>query len=549
MQKILIATWGLPWNDPSSLDKNKKYLWKEALYVFNNKKDSSLRRTTLPLLLEELKPNTTFIFVQDTVAVRLNKNIDNYYKLCEIVKEAFYSFVKEMLSQKPIDNINIKVLPGVGKYSWSGSQFIFQGRLKDYYSLLLYELYTYFRNNLIDESEIELILDASHGLNYTHMLTHKAIVELGSILALIYKTKFTLLNSEPVLESGKEYIIHEVESSYLAPPSSLRKLNNNMFNQNVKNKEYAELLRKERFAYISNEELEELNTFSGSIINGLPLALSSFYPINYKLNDRLESCIKYFTNEVRIHKNNHSRIINRNISLSNNFDTLVMLALLSHILKLSRRKELIIDLDSDVSTDNSLTTINKRVYKRVGRIKALIATEYRNLLNLSRLLKWDENITEKENLIEYLKEKIDRRLEIKGYNYCYDSDNNIRELKIITEDYNIMIRLDNNNKCYLMKDNKIIDELLVIKIDNDIIISKYLDVSWKSIATYTLQTEDNLNNYLNSNRFERNFLAHVGLEKNLTLIRYDKENNNYVIKYDTNYKKYIMTKSQLGLIK
>lgn len=210
--KILVAIWG------------NFSAWKDANYRYKNKIYTS--STTLPLLLDTIKPNYTYIILADTLMDKYD-NIFTYQEGLARIKNEAGAFIKEKIRSYPTklkeDNINILILPAVGTFSRSR----FVGNPNNFYALVYFELARNILRNLgsklafISENNkpcLELYLDITHGLNFMTMMTYRAVKDILQIIAYFCNVRLIVLNSDPLVGSGNiDLNINEIEKINVIP--------------------------------------------------------------------------------------------------------------------------------------------------------------------------------------------------------------------------------------------------------------------------------------------------------------------------------------------
>jgi len=184
--KILLSVWG-----------NFKN-WKPIKYSYNSFSKTSI--SSFPIIKEVENPNYSVIIISDTLlnqALDKNNNIQNYKMIKDLLKDDTNNFYNSEFSFTANEVI---ISYGFGEFD--KTKFI--GNAMDFYYNLFKELAFYFTDLLskLDNNQIEVIFDATHGLNYNIILTYKALIDVLEILAYCYNIKLKVLNSDPLIGSN-----------------------------------------------------------------------------------------------------------------------------------------------------------------------------------------------------------------------------------------------------------------------------------------------------------------------------------------------------------
>jgi len=232
VKKFLITVWGNPWIVYSSSDKHVKYRWERVKYVYRDLMLEREYRTTLPILLEALKPEETLIVVPETVTYEL---ISDYKELRNHTYKIYKEFVEKICEIRS-NRVNIAVLPSSGRYV---NRYIDENgverslRVEVYGSPLNY-MYAFALNvgSVLEElliessrtgiSTLEVYLDISHGVNFMPVSARAVLQSLLSAIGTFMDVKLAVLNSEPVIgESVGEVSILEIEDREPLIPEQL----------------------------------------------------------------------------------------------------------------------------------------------------------------------------------------------------------------------------------------------------------------------------------------------------------------------------------------
>jgi CRISPR-associated protein Csx1 len=275
------------------------------------------------------------------------------------VRSLYLDFVKERIGLDLCGNLKVVVAPGVGTFKVNNSYVRFEGSLSDFYVYVLFKLYEAFSS--IDD-DLVIHLDLSHGVNFMPSLTLAVLERLLGSLSLAKNVRLKVYNSEPyVRDVTKELTIHLVEDKSVSPRLDPKPLATRgkcallkAFSK-LESPEEREVLRE---ASLNDEELSELNAFLSSIVNGLPLALYTFYPDSEDLKGRIERVVELWRGAIKvIRREGETRIVRRSL-FTDDFAKLVVLGLVARALKLSRKEAVSLE---------ELHEVRKRFFSRWSR--------------------------------------------------------------------------------------------------------------------------------------------------------------------------------------
>jgi len=317
---IIISVMGMPWK----VYPNDFY-WNDVVYILG--KVSRRAHTTLPVLYNYVStnfnvPEKVIVIVQETTVVKDLDSSEDYDALENVIRDTYMEFIKA----SDIENVEVIVAPGCGKFLNKGSTLNVLinvcGSPSDFYYYIFMKLASTLLT-LIKKGgvkDLTIHLDISHGINYMPTLTRAIITELIPIVATyanLQRTKLVIYNSEPVTGKHPEvlkedYAIHIIEDiivrsdgSYgLVPVFEGIRGNLRIFNVNNApcisklidlsevgmevSRESNELIRK-----LGLNDLDKLNAFVGSLINGLPLLALTTLPTT-DLNSFVEKVIERY---------------------------------------------------------------------------------------------------------------------------------------------------------------------------------------------------------------------------------------------------------------
>ena len=372
MERILIAPWGLPKG------------WKEVNYIIEGHEESS--RSSLKPLVSRLHPNRVILVVVDTA---IGEEFEDYEDLCRKVEEYYKKFCEEI--QLPLTP-EVIVAPGVGDFEKAK----FEGEMTDFYHFVSFEL----AKRLISaKGELDLILDLTHGMNFAPTLLYRSLHELLGVLAYTRKVQFRVYNSEPYLrgvsESHREEVktlrIHLVESREVQP-----RLSAHLLGEEDGRAYLVKHVRKPtkrgnvEAVRIEEKETKELNAFLSSIVNGLPLALLTFYP-GKELEEKLKEACDLWRRSIKCLKDG-KMVVRRGMRFTADFMRCVRLWVAARSFGLERKEE---------ASLKELEELSER-FKSEGMKEALVS---RTLTGLKNRLGSKERVKEWIPLSELMEGK------------------------------------------------------------------------------------------------------------------------------------------------
>jgi CRISPR-associated protein Csx1 len=207
--KVVVAPWGNPTK------------WDEVAYVYKEQTEKS--KSSLSLIKRAENPDKVIIVCADTLGddcVYFLKN-PSYNDIKSCVENLIFNFC-----QKELNNITPeKIIVSYGFGEFAHTKFI--GNAVDFNYHTLKELALIFADSLSEKNEkIEVFFDATHGINYTLILTYRALREILEILAYVYDANLKVLNSDPYI--GRQVKVDKlniniIEESKILPKISVYK--------------------------------------------------------------------------------------------------------------------------------------------------------------------------------------------------------------------------------------------------------------------------------------------------------------------------------------
>jgi len=364
--KILVAIWG------------NFSAWKDANYRYKNKIYTS--STTLPLLLDTIKPNYTYIILADTLMDKYD-NIFTYQEGLARIKNEAGAFIKEKIRSYPTklkeDNINILILPAVGTFSRSR----FVGNPNNFYALVYFELARNILRNLgsklafISENNkpcLELYLDITHGLNFMTMMTYRAVKDILQIIAYFCNVRLIVLNSDPLVGSGNiDLNINEIEKINVIPAFNFYRYSDTMLLiPSPSGHEGVNALTK---------RMDRLYAFCSAFLHGLPVYMYYFY--EKPKEDEIENIVKLFYDHIEVNVNGTFEVI-QGLNFGESFISLLQGFLLSNLLMVNAKDDGVVKMD-DIERIKGIfkhsRTILQRLERELGKIKRVrIGSEFKD---------------------------------------------------------------------------------------------------------------------------------------------------------------------------
>jgi len=320
--KVVVAPWGNPTK------------WKKVPYAYNGQKEEF--RSSLAMIEKIENPDKVIIVTVDTLVDDgiASVKISSYNDIKKWIIDLILDFC-----QKELNNFTPeKIIVSYGFGEFAHTKFI--GNAVDFYYHTFKELALIFADSLPEKNEkIEVIFDATHGINYTTILTYRALREILEILAYAYDVNLKVLNSDPYI--GREAKVDKlniniIEESKILPKISVYKSNKNPV-------EPCFLLANERKGEIGINIKEEFNSkitfnkneiliFLGSFLYALPVFVLSYMTNSSKLKEQIKKISEEFEKNIELNSSD-KLVITRNWEFRENFANLVRAYLVSSILK------------------------------------------------------------------------------------------------------------------------------------------------------------------------------------------------------------------------
>ncbi|MHA1608250.1 MAG: CRISPR-associated CARF protein Csx1 [Candidatus Freyarchaeota archaeon] len=339
--KLLIA----PWGNPSG--------WREVVYVFGGKSIKAC--TSLRALQEVIEPDKTIIVGLDTLA----EKGENY----QDVKEDAEGKIREHADRFGLEGYEVLIAPGIGTFS-NGT---FHGGALDYYHYVTARLALILLEHVGETLSIHL--DLTHGINYSTILTYKAVREVAEAISIFKETRFTAYNADPSLPSATGKLsINIIEQSTPTPTPLTERITQKrpLEPLNLSVDERRRLFEEELKEVREVDDLE-LSAFIGALYNGLPLALFRFYPEKGRLKEVILASLNLYERYVEVESQGKLKVTRR-VRMGNDLKVYVFAYMIATLLSangliFSRKKE--VALSEVESLTESLFKFDERLKKRI----------------------------------------------------------------------------------------------------------------------------------------------------------------------------------------
>jgi CRISPR-associated protein Csx1 len=321
--KVVIAPWGNPTN------------WEKVPYAYNGQKEEF--RSSLAMIEKIDNPDKVIIVTVDTLVDRgiTSVKISSYTDIKKWIIDLILDFC-----QKELNNLTPgKIIVSYGFGEFTNTKFI--GNAVDFYYHTFKELALIFADSLPEKNEkIEVIFDATHGINYTTILTYRALRDILEILAYVYDVNLKVLNSDPFI-GNKQKIdklnINVIEESKILPKISVYRSKKRPVepcsSPNLENRKKGEIGRNIK-SFISDISfnINEILTLLGSFLYALPVFILSFILDSSDLKEKIERISEEFENNIELNNSDKLKII-RKWEYRENFANLIKAYLVSSILE------------------------------------------------------------------------------------------------------------------------------------------------------------------------------------------------------------------------
>ncbi|WP_461833221.1 CRISPR-associated CARF protein Csx1 [Desulfothermus sp.] len=346
--KLLLAPWGNP------------TFWKELYYKFDRKEVRS--RTSLKILQETIKPDKTLIVGLDTLA----KIGSNY----EEVKKDAERKIKEHVNEFGLEKCEVHIAPGIGSFP----NGIFIGEALDYYYYTLAKISIHLLK--CSDDILEIHFDLTHGINYSVILTYRAVKEILELFSIFKKVKFKAYNADPSLPTSTDKLfINVIEDIEPSPKPFDEKINQGRtLEPKDLDPEDRRKLFKEDLSCTKEVSKSEISAFLGALYNGCPLAIFRFYPDKDKLDKIIHQTLHTYAKYVNL-ENRDKLTVKRNVRFGKDFKVYLFAYLTVSLLEKSN----LLDTNKKEVNISELKNLTSNLFKFDERFKTRIEKDIHSL--------------------------------------------------------------------------------------------------------------------------------------------------------------------------
>lgn len=309
--KLLLA----PWGDPKN--------WRRLTYRYQDRETKTC--TSLKILQNAIAPDKTIIVGLETLAERGL----NYAE----VKSDAENKLSNYADNFGLQNHTVLIAPGVGSFP----RAIFIGSALDYYYYVFWRISTYLLEH--NDKKLEVHLDLTHGINYSTILTYRAVKEILELFSIFVDVEFVVYNADPFIQpngnrtlSG-ELLVNVIEGVKPKPRPPDRKI------KQVRTLDPIDLDQMRRRRLFGEELMclreinpSEVSAFIGSLYNGIPLGLFTFYPDKEKLKNAILKTLEVYERHVSVEHENKLKV-RKEVKFSENFKVYITAFLIAELLE------------------------------------------------------------------------------------------------------------------------------------------------------------------------------------------------------------------------
>jgi CRISPR-associated protein Csx1 len=217
MKTLIVSVWGNPKNwEPVKYTVERK-VDKENIEFYQAKREY---RSTLGALIEAYDDAEVLLLASSTIGT-----LSNGKRYSGVVEEAYntiegYLKNPEYCSER--ERVSLKILPGIGKFKDNNVEKRFKGRI-DCFRVASF-ICSY--KKMIEAKPERVILDISHGINYmpVYARTSVYLALLGYIASINSKIEWLVYNSEPKERGVKELELMLVEDLEIKPETAIQSI-------------------------------------------------------------------------------------------------------------------------------------------------------------------------------------------------------------------------------------------------------------------------------------------------------------------------------------
>lgn len=290
--------------------------------------EPKVSRMASAVIAENIRPDKIIFVVGDTLASAYKIVDKEYENIIQNIRKEVEIFLMGELDSDSNNKYEITVAPAVGTFDNNS----FTGEMLDYYHHILHHLASLL---ICDNTDIDMHIDITHGINYMSILCYRAVLDLLYWLALFYKVDLTVYNSDPVRKNDnptnikniniieKKRIIGRPLEELLSNNARTIYLNKDDISRKKQIDERLSLLKKMK---------QDINAFVGSIYNGLPLALYTFYNEPSDIKNVIDITLDIFNQNIVVDVRNGLNVL-RTASFTNDFKICIYAYITSRLLK------------------------------------------------------------------------------------------------------------------------------------------------------------------------------------------------------------------------
>jgi CRISPR-associated protein Csx1 len=374
--KVFIAPWGAP-------EK-----WGEITYQYDG--DTRKSKSDLPLIKEKENPDKIFIIVSDTLI-----DLDSVFN--SISKDSSYSDLRQKVKDYITNDFckgKLGILPDDVIVSYGFGEFKnvkFFGNAMDFYYGVLKELsfkFSQLLKGVGNEEKIEVIFDATHGINYTTLLSYRALKDILEILAYGFDVRMKVLNADPYVSGLEEkgiFNINVIEDTKILPRILVYNDSREPIRlfKGIKEDSFKEKLGKEISDFFDSifsdgylEYRKKVMVFLGSLLFALPVFLISYMQSSDELFDKIERISQKFEEKISVSTDGKFEI-EREIQFSESFANFVKAFLVSSVLEklgFERMEEVPLTVIKELKRkifDGKFQVESKRIDDEIDKIENL----------------------------------------------------------------------------------------------------------------------------------------------------------------------------------
>ena len=353
-------------------------VWDEVEYLMVDEKGKELKKkakTTFAIAIEALNIEKGLIFLLDSLYKK--DEASNYGEVLQSVEKDAREFLENVLKNSKDRDVLRKteffVAPSVGSFvkdKASRKRLITRCGAGDFYPIVYMKLAVALSDLLKEKRKFDVVLDISHGLNYTTALAFRALSDLVSGVNFFFEgIKLKLVNSEPYDRNAGVLIgplqIHTIleESSGNIPRFQLSqdlkgliKINKKCCIEGEVGEERLKEIGEKSNDVVSNflqkyygiKEGERWKTgvkvLASAIENGFPLLIYNFTLDDRPLSDFVKTVLDFYKDNTNVMESGGDLIISHMVNFGKDTPSIVKILFLAETLRdaygISRKEEI-----------------------------------------------------------------------------------------------------------------------------------------------------------------------------------------------------------------